>query len=133
MSEVVLYATGLLCLAGGFFILVAALGVVRLKDLYIRMHAASKAGTVGVGALLIALALYSGDGGVVLRALAGVVFFLLTTPLAAHLLARSAYLAGYTPCRETTHDALSERMAARGLTAQDVRLERLGLTGDGRS
>ena len=130
MAEISLYLTGLLCLAGGFFIVVAALGVVRLNDLYIRMHAASKAGTVGTGALLLALAVFSGDGGVMLRALAGVAFFLLTTPIAAHLLARSAYLAGYKPCPETVHDALSERMADRGLSTDAVRRERLRIGQD---
>ncbi|GAB5376332.1 MAG: hypothetical protein AcusKO_27940 [Acuticoccus sp.] len=72
--------------------------MVRLNDLYMRMHAASKAGTLGSGVLLVALAVYSGETSVVLRALAGVVFFLLTAPISAHLLARAAYSVGYKPC-----------------------------------
>lgn len=106
-SELSLYLTGILCLVGAFFVLVAAIGVVRLNDLYMRMHAASKAGTLGSGVLLIALAVYSSDTAVVLRALAGVTFFLLTAPISAHLLARASYTVGYKPCALTREDALS--------------------------
>lgn len=108
MSDLSLYAAGILCVTGSFFTLVAAIGLVRLDDLYMRMHAASKAGTLGAGTLLIAIAVYSGGGDVLLRALAGVVFFLLTTPVSAHLLARAAYTVGYHPCALTKHDALSQ-------------------------
>lgn len=110
MPEWVLYGVGLLSLTGAFFVLVAAVGVVRLDDLYMRMHAASKAGTLGSGVLLIALAVFSRETDVVLRAMAGVVFFLLTAPISAHLLARAAYTVGYRPCSLTKHDALAERL-----------------------
>lgn len=107
-TEVSLYLTGVLCLIGAFFVLVAAIGVLRLNDLYMRMHAASKAGTLGSGVLLVALAVYSADSAIVLRALAGVVFFLLTAPISAHLLARASYIVGYKPCDLTKSDALSQ-------------------------
>lgn len=108
---------GLLAVIGGFFTFVAAVGVLRLDDLYMRMHAASKAGTLGSGVLLIALAVYSHETDVVLRALAGVVFFILTAPISAHLLARAAYLVGYKPCDLTKSDALADHMAADGSIA----------------
>lgn len=112
MPEWVLYSVGLLSLIGAFFVFVAAVGLLRLDDLYMRMHAASKAGTLGSGVLLIALAVFSRETDVVLRAVAAVVFLLLTAPLAAHLLARAAYTVGYHPCSLTKHDALAERLAA---------------------
>ena len=84
-----------LVLVGAAFALIAAIGLVRLPDLYTRMHAASKAGTLGSGVLLIALAVHDGTGGTASRALAGVVFFLLTAPISAHLLAKAAYAVGY--------------------------------------
>ncbi len=89
------YVAGFLVLAGAGFAFVAALGLVRLPDVYSRMHAASKAGTVGSGALLLALAIVADDQATTTRALAGVVFFMLTAPLSAHLLAKAAYYAGY--------------------------------------
>lgn len=89
------YIAGILIIVGSIFALLAAIGIVRLPDLYSRMHAASKAGTVGSSLMLIALAVVADDFATVTRALAGVVFFLLTAPIAAHLLARAAYIVGY--------------------------------------
>lgn len=89
------YVAGALILAGAFFTLVAALGLLRLPDLFTRMHAASKAGTLGSGAMLIAIAIVADDVPTATRAIAGVVFFLLTAPVSAHLLAKAAYAVGY--------------------------------------
>ena len=86
---------------GSIFALLAAVGLLRLPDLYTRMHAASKAGVVGVGLILFAMALVSFDGSVALRALLGILFLVLTTPISAHLLARAAYHAGTRPTAET--------------------------------
>ncbi|QQR35680.1 monovalent cation/H(+) antiporter subunit G [Devosia oryziradicis] len=91
MEAIAIYTGCGLLLVGSLFSLVAAIGVVRLPDLLTRMHAASKAGPVGAGFVLIAVALLSGDAGVALRAIVGVVFLLLTTPVGAHLLARASY------------------------------------------
>lgn len=89
------YISGFLIVIGAAFALVAAIGVIRLPDLYSRMHAASKAGTVGSGAMLIALAVVSYDPATTLRALAAVAFIMLTAPVSAHLLAKAAYAVGY--------------------------------------
>ena len=99
---------GVLVVIGTAFTFVAALGLIRLQDVYLRMHAASKAGTLGSGVLMIALAVYSLEIDVMTRALAGVVFFLLTAPLSAHLLARASYIAGYKPCDQTKIDKFAE-------------------------
>ncbi|MEM0905933.1 MAG: monovalent cation/H(+) antiporter subunit G [Pseudomonadota bacterium] len=109
MSDLFLYLTGILCMIGAFFVLVAAIGILKLDDLYMRMHAASKAGTLGSGVLLVALAVFAGESDVVLRAIAAFVFFLLTAPVSAHLLARAAYTIGYKPCDATHMDALADR------------------------
>lgn len=86
--------TGICLLLSAFFFFTAALGLFRLPDLYLRMHAASKAGTLGAGFSFLAIALISPDASVALRAIAGFTFLLLTAPVAAHLLARAAYLTG---------------------------------------
>ena len=86
---------GLLILGGSAFAAIAAFGILRLPDIYTRMHAASKAGSVGSGMALLALALVSDTGAEALRALAAIAFFLLTAPLSAHLLAKAAYAVGY--------------------------------------
>jgi multicomponent Na+:H+ antiporter subunit G len=106
---------GALILFGAFFALVASVGILRLPDLYTRMHAASKAGTLGSGLILVALAVYAQDLATATRALAAVVFFLLTAPLGAHLLARAAYMAGYRMWGGSIHDDMAAtRDGARG-------------------
>lgn len=107
MSAVVAIITGVMLVIGACFALVASIGIVRLKDVYMRTHAASKAGTLGSGVMLLALAVYAADLAIATRAFAGVVFFLLTAPISAHLLAKAAYAAGYRPCADTKVDALA--------------------------
>lgn len=101
MEGTAAYIAGALLIVGALFTFLAAIGILRLPDLYTRMHAASKAGSLGAGLTLIAIAIYSLDAAVALRALAGVTFLILTAPVAAHLLARAAYTAGYKPAAIT--------------------------------
>lgn len=107
LTGIELYVGGVVLVLGAAFTLLAAVGVVRLPDLYTRMHAASKAGAVGGGLILIAVAILSQDAAVAIRAIVGVIFLLLTTPVSAHLLARASYLSGYKPCNETAVDELA--------------------------
>jgi multicomponent Na+:H+ antiporter subunit G len=115
MTDIV---AGVLLIIGAFFTLVAAIGVVRLPDLYTRMHAASKTGTVGSGVMLLAIAFHSGEFDVVTRALAGIVFFLLTAPLAAHLLARAAYCTGVKPWPGTSPDELAGHYEGKSVSTR---------------
>jgi multicomponent K+:H+ antiporter subunit G len=82
----------LLMLAGGGFALVGAIGLVRLRDLYTRLHAPTKASTLGVGGALLASMLVFGWTGqrVVIHELLITAFVFLTAPIAAHLLVKSA-------------------------------------------
>lgn len=86
--------TAFLMLAGGAFVLLAAVGVVRMPDLFMRMQATSKASTLGVLLLALAAAVHFGDIRTAIRAGAIVVFYYLTNPVAAHVIARAAYFAG---------------------------------------
>ncbi|MEZ9708572.1 monovalent cation/H(+) antiporter subunit G [Vibrio breoganii] len=83
-----------LCL-GGLFVLVACLGVLRLPDLFTRMHAATKAGTVGLGLLLLAVAFAIPDITVISRVIGTMLFIFLTAPVAAHLLGKAMKQSGY--------------------------------------
>ena len=107
MNDILTLLSAAFVLIGAFFALVASIGLLRLPDLYSRMHAASKAGTMGSGLMLIALAIHAGDAGVFARALAGVVFFLLTAPISAHLLAKAAYTVGYRLGPSAVRDEMS--------------------------
>lgn len=101
--------TAILLILGAIFILIAALGVVRMPDVFLRLSATSKAGTLGVGLVLTATALYFDDLGITARALATIVFLLLTTPIAAHRISRAAYLTGAPLWEKTIRDDLRGR------------------------
>jgi multicomponent Na+:H+ antiporter subunit G len=76
-----------LLVAGSCFSFLAAIGMLRLPD------AASKAGTVGAGLILLGFAFAAPDVASAIRALLTLMFLVLTAPVAAHLLGRAAYLA----------------------------------------
>ena len=99
-------------------VLLAALGLVRLPDLYTRMHASTKPATLGVSLVVSALALHAGELGIGIRALLIVLFFLLTAPVAAHRLAHAAYRVGVPRWAGTVRDDLRDAQQAE--LAQDA-------------
>jgi multicomponent Na+:H+ antiporter subunit G len=103
MAEVLSSA---LMLIGAAFTLIAAIGVARMPDLFLRLHCSTKSATLGIGCLLLGAALHFGNGAVWARALAAVVFFYLTAPVAAHMIGRAAYFAGVPLWGGTLSDEL---------------------------
>lgn len=77
---------------GAAFMVVAAIGVLRMPDVYMRMHSSTKSATFGVSFVMAGVALYFWDFAIAVRALAVVAFFFITAPVAAHLIARAAYV-----------------------------------------
>jgi multicomponent Na+:H+ antiporter subunit G len=96
-----------LLIVGSLFCMVAAVGMLRLPDTLIRMHAATKAGTLGAGCIVMAEAVVADDIGTTLKALAVVLFLLLTAPVAAHLIGRAAYHQGLRLFETTRIDELA--------------------------
>ena len=94
-------AAGLL-LIGSLLSAVAAIGILRFPDVYTRLHAASKAGPLGAGLILLAVAFAAADWAIAVRCVLGFLFLVLTSPVSAHLLARSALKAGTTPDPRTS-------------------------------
>jgi multicomponent Na+:H+ antiporter subunit G len=105
MSEIVV---GILALVGATFMCLAGVGVVRFGDLYARMHAATKASTVGIGLIGIAGAIAI-DGGAAKILLATAIIFV-TTPSAAHFIGRAAYRAEGVAIEVDGPDDLDELM-----------------------
>jgi multicomponent Na+:H+ antiporter subunit G len=89
---------------------VAGVGLLRMPDLLTRMHASSKAGTLGAALVLVAVAVHFGDAAVTVRALVVCVFLLLTAPIASHVIARAAYRSGVPLSPETVVDELAQAM-----------------------
>lgn len=96
-----------LLLGGGtFFALVAAIGVVRMPDIYMRLSAASKASTLGASLILTAVALFFDSLAVTGKIVAIIAFTLLTAPVAAHMLGRAAYFSGEPLWKKSVRDEL---------------------------
>ena len=87
------YVVAVLLLIAGVFTLIAGIGVLRLPDVYLRMHAATKAGTVGVISSLLALILYFDDPATRVRAVLVGLFLWITAPIVAHVLSRASLIA----------------------------------------
>ena len=101
MSEII---TAACLIGGGLFAFIAGLGLARMPDVFIRMHAATKAGTLGVGLIMAAVAVNFDDLGITIRAFAGIAFLIITAPVAAHLIGRAAYREGVPLWRRTAID-----------------------------
>ena len=93
-----------LLIIGSLLSALAVLGLLRLPDIYTRLHAVSKAGPLGAGLILMALAFASGDPAIAVRSVLGLVFLVLTSPVSAHLLARAALRTGTVPDSRTSID-----------------------------
>ena len=91
-----LLATGLL-LAGFFFILSGAIGIVRLPDFYTRLHAMGKCDTLGVTLMALGLAVLEGPSLSGVKLLLIVVFVALANSTATHALGRAAHRTGLVP------------------------------------
>jgi multicomponent Na+:H+ antiporter subunit G len=106
MKEIV---TGILLLAGAAFVLLSALGAVRMPDVFTRMQATCKASTLGVLLLALGAAVHFADASAGVRAAAIVVFYFVTNPVAAHVIARAAYFVDANIWPGTVIDELEGR------------------------
>ncbi|MFB6125647.1 MAG: monovalent cation/H(+) antiporter subunit G [Halanaeroarchaeum sp.] len=90
-SDVVVAA---LLVVGSFFLTVGTIGLLRLPDVYNRMHATTKATTLGAASIFLAGTVYFGPAGRGLTSLIGIAFLFLTAPTGAHMISRSAQKMG---------------------------------------
>ena len=92
---------------GSLFVLLAAIGLLRMPDLFTRMHPSSKAATLGTVLILIGTAVYFEDGAIAVLAVLICLFLFLTAPVASHIIARAGFLSGVPLAEETAIDELS--------------------------
>lgn len=100
-SLIILFIT-----VGVFFILVTAIGLIRLPDVYSRAHAASKSATLGVMSILIGVFLHFWliEGNFNPRIILGILFLFITGPVGGHMMAKAAYFSGVPLAKETVRD-----------------------------
>lgn len=80
----------LLVVVGALFCLVGSIGLVRLPDVYMRLHAPTKASTLGVGSILLGAVAFWAAEGTPLRELLILIFIFITAPVSALLIGRAA-------------------------------------------
>ena len=114
-AALVEFAVAASLLVGTFLTVVACVGLLRFPDVFCRMHAAGKAGTLGVSFLILAAMIFFFHEGwsVPVRGALAIVFQFLTTPAATHLLARASYVTQYPLSERTAVDDLRTYLPSR--------------------
>ncbi|MBG6236169.1 multicomponent Na+:H+ antiporter subunit G [Pedobacter sp. CAN_A7] len=93
---------------GALAILFASIGILRMPDFYLRLSVTVKAATLGIGLLLVSAAIFFPDVSVTTKAIAIVFFLILTAPVAAHMIGRTAYHTGIPTWKGTIIDDLKK-------------------------
>jgi multicomponent Na+:H+ antiporter subunit G len=109
MNEIRDLISHILMITGAIFLLLAAVGVLRMPDLFTRLQPATKGTTLGIACTLLAVAVHFADSGITARALAAIAFFFLTAPVTAHLVGRASYFVGVPLWKGTVIDELRGR------------------------
>ncbi|MDX8045892.1 monovalent cation/H(+) antiporter subunit G [Gracilibacillus sp. S3-1-1] len=107
----------LFLIVGTFFVLSASIGVIRFPDVYTRLHASTKAATLGIAGIMIGafIFLYVEHGLISGKLILGIIFILITAPVSAHMIGRAAHATGVKPwshdgqTRDEYADSLEKR------------------------
>lgn len=100
--------TAIFSTIGALAILFASIGILRMPDFYLRLSVTVKASTLGVGLLLICAAFTFSDVSVTTKAMAIIFFLILTAPVAAHMIGKTAYHTGVAIWKGTIIDELKD-------------------------
>lgn len=114
MANVLEILSAVCLVAGGAFCFAAGLGLVRFPDVFMRMHAATKAGTLGLGLIVLALVLSEPVLDVLVKAVLVAVFMIMTTPVGSHLIGRAAFRTGSPLWERTEVDPACEAFREAG-------------------
>lgn len=101
-------ATSALLICGATFCLLGGVGMARMPDLYTRIQAATKAGTLGVALLMLAAIVHFATLDAIVSGSLAIVFLFLTAPVAAHVIARASHRMGVQASRRTVMDQLND-------------------------
>ncbi|MGS4345428.1 monovalent cation/H(+) antiporter subunit G [Myroides odoratus] len=94
---------------GAIFILIASIGIFRMPDFYTRLSITIKAATLGIGCILGAAAIHFSEFSITTKVFAIVFFLFITSPVAAFLIARTAYMTGIKLWNKSVIDELKDR------------------------
>ncbi|TFB24883.1 Na+/H+ antiporter subunit G [Filobacillus milosensis] len=105
MIEIII---SLLLLLGTFFVISGSIGILRFPDIYTRLHAATKAATLGVAGVLLGafVFLYVENGIISGKLILGIIFILITAPVTGHMISRAAHQTGVRLWKHSIRDEL---------------------------
>jgi len=100
---------------GAALVLIGSIGLIKLPDFYTRLHAPTKATTLGMGSLLIASLIFTSyvDGALTVQQLLITLFLFITAPIAAHMLAKTALHLDIKALERTNNLELQQRARER--------------------
>ncbi|MGE4496924.1 MAG: monovalent cation/H(+) antiporter subunit G [Deferribacterales bacterium] len=101
--ELKIILSGIFIFVGCFFVVTASIGILRLPGFYLRLHAGSKADSLGQTLVIIGLMIYEGFNILSLKMLFVIIFIYIANPTAAHAIAKAAWVEGVKPWRKK-HD-----------------------------
>jgi multicomponent Na+:H+ antiporter subunit G len=114
MDVVINILSWILIVAGSFFVVVGAFGLIRMPDVYTRMHAGSVIDTTGAGFLIIGMMLQAGLSLITLKLFFLLLIFFFTSPVVSHALAQAALAAGIEPQLSKDRRPNDEKRATKG-------------------
>ncbi|MHC4113808.1 MAG: monovalent cation/H(+) antiporter subunit G [Planctomycetota bacterium] len=100
----------ILIITGILFDIFGCIGLVRFPDVYNRLQASTKCVTLGTILLLVGVALISGMGAITAKAVICAVFILITSPTAAHAIAKGAHMSGIKLWKDSIVDKYAEEV-----------------------
>lgn len=106
LNDILMWLAALFVIAGSLVTFVAALGVLRLPDFFMRMHAATKAGVVGPSLLLIGAGFFDPSWSTWIKIFLAILFLLTTTPIAGHLIGKAGFIGGVSLWKGTIRNDL---------------------------
>jgi len=119
-----------LLVLGTIFIFLAAVGLLKMPDVFLRMSASTIAATLGVSSILIALAVHFSTFGITVHVIGTNIFLFLTVPVGAHLMGRAAHKAKYKQWDKTVVDRLEGKYNKKEQTLESGLEPESELTGN---
>ena len=112
--------SAVILVAGLFFMVVGALGVWRLPDVYNRIHAASICVTLGLSCMMIAACFHLGAAPIIMKSIVTIIFIFVATPIGSHMLAKAAHDTNLPQWEQTLSDEFAEDKERFGWMAPDA-------------
>lgn len=104
MNSILEVTSNIVLIIGLFFVFLGMLGLLRLPDVYNRLHTTTKIGTLGAFGVMLSLLLKVGLSPMGIKAITVGLFLLLTAPIAAHMIGRAAHRHGVELCEGSIID-----------------------------